>query len=109
MSIHSGISSLINEIKSTKEYKELKLAKKNIDKYKDLKNSLETLQRKQMNLYKLKKSPKEMEEEAKKISRQFQSLSKNPEISKMVKAGENFTKIMNEVYQEISKQLYLEL
>ena len=109
MSVNSAIKNLANEIKSTREFKKLKQARRKIDKHSNIKRDLQMLQKKQMQLYKSKKSPKQIEKESNEIKRQFQKLSKMAEVNELSKAGEDFNKIMSSVYKELYKILDLEL
>lgn len=109
MSINRGVKVLIDEIKSTMEFKKLKEAKLNLNKYKDLKRELETLQRRQMELFKTRKEPQEIEKQANELNQEFQRLTKNPEVLRLVRAGEEFNRMMSRVYQSIGEMLDSEL
>lgn len=109
MSINHIIQGMVNEIKSTREFKELKQAIKNLDQYTDIKKEIEALQKRQMELLNSKKSPSEIELKMKEIEQQFKVLSKHPEVNRMIKSGNNFNKMMNNIYENISKTLDLEL
>ena len=109
MAVNQSVYVLVNEIKSSKEFLDFKEAKANLNKYRDLKREVEMLQKKQMMLLKSNKSPKEIQREAKEIDEQFQRLSKNPEVSKVITAGESFNKMMSKIYQDISKMISSEL
>jgi len=101
MSVNNGIKVLANEIRSTKEYKELKEAKSNLDKYTDIKQEIQMLQKKQMELYKSSKAEREIQKQTNEINKRFQKLANIPEVEKLTKSGENFNKMMNKIYQDI--------
>ncbi len=104
-----SVFALVDEIKSTKEFLEFKQARANLNKYRDLKQEVEMLQKKQMMLLKSNKSPKEIQREAKEIDEQFQRLSKNPKVNKVITTGERFNKMISQIFQDISKMLNSEL
>jgi len=109
MNFNQTIKSLVFEIKNTREFNELKQGKAGLDKYSDVKQKIEILQKRQMELFSSNKSTKEIENEVKEINRQFESLSRIPEVRRMVRAGENFNKMMSKIYQDINLMLDSEL
>lgn len=109
MGLNERIKDLIHDIKSTREFVELKQARTNIEKYKDLKKQVEELQKKQTELLDPNKSSSEKEYLSNEVNRQFLSLSKIPEVDKLVKAGYNFNQMMTNIYLDINRTLDLEL
>ena len=105
MSVNNGMKALVNEIKSTREYKELKQAKANLDKHSNIKQEIQMLQKKQMELYKSNKSEREIQRQTNEINKRFQKLSSISEVERLTQAGENFNKMMNNIYQELYKML----
>lgn len=109
MSINNGIRILVNEIRSTREYKELLKAKSDLNKFGELKQQIKTLQKKQVELYKTNRPQREIERQVNEINKQYKNLSKIEEVDRFMKAAENFNKMMSKIYQEVIKQLDLDL
>lgn len=105
MGLNERIKDLVSDIKSTREFIELKQARADLAKYRDLKNQIEELQKKQMELFRSNKHPQEVEYLANELNRQFQSLSKIPEVDRMMKAGTNFNQMITKLYQDINTTL----
>lgn len=105
MSLDKSVKLLVDDIKASKEYKTLKQAVRNLDKYKEVKSQMDTLQQKQMQLYKSKRTPKELEAEMKALGNEYKKLSVRPEVMNMLKAGESFNKLMSSIYLNIGKLL----
>lgn len=109
MSLSRVKAALVNEIKATRQFKELKQAQSNLNKNKKVKEQLEALQRRQMELFKSKRPARDMERQAKQIENEFQILSRYPEVSRMTKATDSFNKVMGSIYKDISSMLDMEL
>ncbi len=105
MSMDKNVKMLVDNIKVTKEFRELKEARKNLDKHTNIKSEMEALENKQMELYNSKLPPKDFELEMKALNDQYKKLSDKPEVMNMVKALESFNKLMNDIYLDISKML----
>ncbi len=105
MSLEKSVKMLVNDIKATREYKILKQAVLDLDKYKEVKTQLDSLQKKQMQLYKSKRSQKELESEMQVLSNEYKKLSTRPEVMRMLKAGEEFNKLMGTIYLSMGKLL----
>lgn len=109
MSIDKSLRMLVDDIKSSKEFRALQEAKLKLNKYKDVKKDMETLQKRQMQLYNSKRSAKELETDMNALNSEYKRLSNKPEVVNMIKAGEGFNKLMGSIYLDISKKLDGEL
>ena len=109
MALQGTAKALVREIKNTKEFVELKKAKVDIEKYKDLKEEIERLQKKQMEIFSMNRPKRESERLAAELEQKFKNLSRNPQVSRLVRAGKNFNNMMSKIYKEINDQLDSEL
>ncbi|PAB58569.1 YlbF family regulator [Anaeromicrobium sediminis] len=109
MSVQQTARALVRDIKSTKEFAELKRAKADIEKYKDLKEEIERFQRKQMEIFSGNRSKRESERLAAQLDQEFKSFSRNPQVNRFIRAGKNFNNMMSKLYKEINNQLDSEL
>lgn len=109
LSLSRAVNMLVHEIRSTKEFQELKKSKTMLSKHRDLYREFESLQKKQMSLLNSNISSREKERKIMELSKEFERLSRNPEIGDMVNAGDKFNKMMNKVYQDLGKLLDSEL
>ncbi|MBS4536628.1 YlbF family regulator [Clostridium sp. D2Q-14] len=105
MSINKAINMLVYEIKSTREFQELKRAKDKLSNYESLSREIQSLQDKQIEIVNSKRSSKEKERKMMELNRKFEELSSNPEVSEMIKAGNKFNKMMSNVYKDLGKML----
>ena len=102
MSINHIIRGMVNEIKTTREFNEFKQTINNLEQYPDIKKEIETLQKRQIELLRSKKSPTQKEQKIKEIEQQFKILSKHSEVNCMIKCGNNFNKMMSNIYENIT-------
>lgn len=109
MNLDQKKKELIKEIKRTKEFIEFQNSKVNIERYKDLKSEIESLQKKRFELFSTNKPKKEKEYLALEIDKQYKSLSKIPEVKKLIKAEKEFHNFMFKLYKDINHSLDLEL
>lgn len=89
-------------IMSTNEFSHLKQAKKAIDQNRVLRNQVDQFTKKQMETYTNNSSGKSMESAIAELNRQFQSLSKNPEVDTFLKASKQYDNMMQKVYKIIN-------
>lgn len=109
MNLNQKAKELTDSIKGTREFMELKQAKANIDKNKDLKIQVEEFVKKQTELFTSNKPGKEAESKAAELNKKFETLSKIPEVDKFLKAGKVFNDMMVRTYKSVSDSLESEL
>ena len=109
MNLNQKSIELVNDIKQTNEFIQLKRARANIEKYKDLKNEIELFQKQQMNLFYLNKSENEIAQLSKNLDYKFKNLSSIPEVKQLIRAGKNFNTMLFNVYKNINHTIDLEL
>jgi cell fate (sporulation/competence/biofilm development) regulator YlbF (YheA/YmcA/DUF963 family) len=109
MGLNQTAKVLVRDIKNTREFNELKRAKADIEKYKDLKDEIERFQRKQREIFSMNIPKRESERLAAELDEKFRSFSKNPKVSRLIRAGKNFNSMMGKIYKEINDELDYEL
>ena len=109
MNLHKACQDLSNTIQGTYEFKRLKEAKLALNKKPKLKKSIEDIQSRQMQILNMNISSKEKETQLNELSKQTNDLSKIPEVAQLLKAGEQFDKMMNKVYENIGNTIRQEL
>lgn len=100
---------LMEEVRSTKEFAELKQAKSVIDKNKALKSQVEEFNKQQMLLYSGKLSAKEAEAKVAELNKKFGDISKIPEVDRFLKASKQFNEVMSKVYKSMNDSIDAEL
>lgn len=96
---------LVQEVVNTREFMELKEARKNIQRYPQLYQEVEAFQRKQMDIMSRASSPQEAEQMLSQLNNEFQSLSQTPEVRSMIQAGERFNEMIFSIYKEVNEAL----
>ena len=100
---------LVNVIKATAEFAELKQAKAAIDKNKALKSELEEFDKKQHQLLEMKIPAKEAEARTAELNKKFGSLSKIPEVEKYLDASRQVGNMLSKLYKIINDSIESEL
>lgn len=109
MGIREKATELAAELKRTREFAELKQAKAAVDGIPALRRELEQFNRKQNSLYTSKLSQTEADSKMGELNRTFAELSRNPEVSRYLKASRSFNDQLASVFNEINASLESEL
>lgn len=109
MSLEKEIRDLVNGIKNTDEFKELKNAKADIEKYRGLKDEVDLFQTKQMELYNLNMQGQDAAPLAQEVNRLYRKLSQIPEVSKLLRSGKEFNDMIFKLFQSIHNLIDSEL
>ncbi|WP_432663266.1 YlbF family regulator [Wukongibacter baidiensis] len=109
MSLEKEIRNLVNAIQNTDEFKELKTAKADIEKYRGLKDEVDLFQKKQMELYNLNMQGKETGHLAMEVNKTFRKLSQVPEVNKLLNSGKEFNDMIFNLFQTIHSLIDSEL
>ncbi|KAB3524859.1 YlbF family regulator [Alkaliphilus serpentinus] len=96
---------VVQQIINTREFMELKDAQRNLNNYPKIKQEVEVFQKKQNEIMSKSSSPQEAEQKLRSLTNEFRNLSQYPEVQKMIKAGERFNKMMQNIYKEINEGL----
>lgn len=108
MELQDKATEFANAIKSTREFKELKKAKAVIDKNKNLKHDVDRFLTKQMEIYKIR-NPREAESRIAELNKEFENLSRNPDVDRLVKAGKVFNEMIAKIYKKINDSVESDL
>lgn len=96
-------------VKGTREFAELKKAKGQINKNKELKSKVDEFMQQQAEVFSSKRPVKELEAMVADINKKFQNLSKEPEFKKFIDAGKEFNNLMANAYKIINESIEKEL
>ncbi|MFZ5987467.1 MAG: YlbF family regulator [Bacillota bacterium] len=103
MSLSERIKDLANAVKDTREFNDLKNAKKGIDSNRELRQKVEDFKRREEELFSLRKSGRDTRSVEEDLNNLFNSLSKIPEINKFLKAEKDFNNMMAKVYKGVNE------
>lgn len=109
MDLSQAAKELAKSLKSSPEFKELQNAKAIIDRNPTLRSHVETLERKQRELYDGNLSERQAEAKMAELQNTFRSLSQTPEISRYFMATEQFNGLVTRVYKSVSEFIDMDL
>lgn len=109
MSLEKEIRTLVNAIQDTDEFKELKSAKGDIEKYRGLKDEVDLFQKKQIELYSLNMQGKDTGPLALELNETFKKLSQIPEVNRLLISGKEFNDMISNLFQTIHNLIDSEL
>lgn len=105
MSLNEKAKELAGLIMKTSEFNELKQSKNNVDKNNELKSKLEDFNKRQSSLINSKTPVKDAEAKVAELNKMFESLSKVPEMSKLLRAEKSFNDLVSKVYKNINEAI----
>lgn len=109
MGLQDKARELVELIKSTSEFSQLKQARSVLDKNRSLRDEMEHFNKRQSELYSGKLSVKEAESRTAELNRKYSELSKIPEVDKLLKASKQFNDMLAKFYKTIGDSLEKEL
>lgn len=109
MGVNDKAKELAAAIMGIREFSELKQAKNNIDKNRELKSKIEDFKRKEEALYTGKFSANETQLRTLELRKVFESLSVIPEVDNFLKAEKGFNNALQKVYKTIDDTLEFNL
>lgn len=109
MGLYEKARELAASVKATREFAELKRAKADIDRNRELKREVDTFVKRQTEIFTSNKSQREVEAKVAELNKKFQSLSKIPEVTRFLNAGKEFNNMMARAYKMINESIDAEL
>ncbi|QSX06289.1 YlbF family regulator [Sedimentibacter sp. zth1] len=109
MELKKSVQTFSNAIKSTKEFSDLIQAKRAIEKNNMLKNEVIDFNQKLSSIYSSNKPQNIIKSEAEQLFKKFDSLNKNIEVEKFLKASDEFNKMMYRTNQYMNELVQKEL
>lgn len=105
MNFNKVIDDFVNTIKTSQEFMDLKLAKKQLSQFKDLQRQIESFQKDQQELFSLTQSGGDMKAKIMELNQKFQSFSNNPEVMRLIDKQKNFNDLVMNIFQKVNEKL----
>lgn len=109
MGLSEKTTELVNTLKTTSEFTELKKSVEVIKRNGALKSEVEGFLSRQKELYGTKLSSKEAEYRALELNTKFSELSRIPEVGSYLKASQKFNDMMSKIYKFIGESIEADL
>ena len=109
MGLYGKAWEFVDAIKDTKEFKELLQAKSHIEQNSSLKSQVREFNKRLSSIYSSNNSAKVIESKASELNKQFENLSKIPEVQRFLKASKEFNTMMIKVYKTMNESVEEEL
>ncbi|MFP4698319.1 MAG: YlbF family regulator [Eubacteriales bacterium] len=109
MSPYDISKKLAKSLKETNEYKVLIAKKSKVDQEPQLKGKIDSLEKTQLEVIKSDLSDEQKQKSINEIQKEFEKLSKVPQVAEFLKAGEDFNKIVEKTYKIIDEEINKEL
>lgn len=93
---------LVEFICTTDEFTNLKKAKKNIDKNKNLKKQVEDFKKRQLKMQKSKLSKEQLNSEMMRLNNDFKTLNEVPQVTEFFQSTKEFNAMMFNLFKEIN-------
>ncbi len=105
MSVNEKAKEFAQALRETKEYIELKKARKSIDTNRAVKSKIDQFRKREQALYSQKKSGKDIKAEADELGKMYENLSRIPEVENFLKAEKGFNDVLAKAYKAVNDSI----